>query len=456
MVTSNAAEGGRRARRAAERERSTRAPEGLETRRRRELPHTTELGLVHGRRAAVPRTSRRRLAVAAGRALRQRRVWAGLLVVALVALIPGIWRLSEDTVTVADVRGPARPAETAPPVTPSATGTTAKAKARPTAVAKKTAKARTTKTAARPRVATGSTARITSARSGLPWPSGLYMPGSKPSNAVAFGDWRGAAVDVVVDWPQRRTWDDIVDPAWLYRAWKNTPYTKVFGVAPIPEGEDADLAGCAAGEYNDHWRQFGRTIQASGLADESVIRLGWEFNGNWYKWSANSPRQFAECWRQIVGTVKQQAPQLLFDWNVNRGRGESVADAAEAYPGDKYVDIVGVDSYDVFPGATSEATWQKQYSGRFGLKHWADFARAHGKKLSVPEWGVYPGTSHAGNNGGDNPFYIAKMRAFFAQQGSRLAYESYFNEPASYYAGSIFGAGQNPTAGEKYRRLFRS
>ena len=73
----------------------------------------------------------------------------------------------------------------------------------------------------------------------------------------------------------------------------------------------------------------------------------------------------------------------------------------------------------------------------------------------MPEWGVYPGTAHAGHNGGDNPRYIAKMRGFFAAQGRRLAYEAYFNESDGYYAGSLFGPAQNPAAAAKYRALWR-
>jgi hypothetical protein len=144
----------------------------------------------------------------------------------------------------------------------------------------------------------------------------------------------------------------------------------------------------------------------------------------------------------------------LWDWNVNRGKGSSVTDARRAYPGDAYVDIVGVDSYDMWPGVTSEADWARQYSGPFGLKFWSDFARAHGKRISVPEWALYP--ANAGSNGGDNAFYISKMRGFFKSQGSHLAYEAYFNESAPYVSGSLFGPTQNPAAAAKYKSLFGS
>ncbi len=212
------------------------------------------------------------------------------------------------------------------------------------------------------------------------------------------------------------------------------------------------MAGCAAGSYNSKWRQFGQNIKAAGLDDETIIRLGWEFNGNWYKWQARDPQQFARCWRQIVTSAESVAPALRWDWNVNRGRGQSVADARLAYPGDAYVDIVGVDSYDAWPGARDEVGWQAQYSGPYGLKFWADFAAAHGKKLSVGEWGNSTGPVASGQSGGDNPFYIAKMVNFFRSQGGNLAYEAYFNESAPYFAGAIFAPTQVPAAAAQYRR----
>ena len=432
---------------------------------------TPEDDVTRRRRVARPTGTRRRAELAVGRAVSQRRIWGAALTVLMVLLIPGATVLSQQ-VNVTDgglsadggnaaqstldqfpdaVRAPLPTTVAQPTPSPSATakvGAQAKQKAG-------SGKQRTNQPARRtPGLAAGSMAGLSDAASGLGWASGAYIPGSSPSKVAAFGAWRGAGMDLATDWENRNNWNDIVDPTWLYQAWKGTPYTKVFGVAPIPDGDpSATMAGCAAGDYNDKWTQFGQNIKAAGLDDQTVIRLGWEFNGNWYRWQATDPAQFAECWRQIVGTVKQVAPKLTWDWNVNRGPGDSVVDARQAYPGDAYVDVIGVDSYDMWPGATDEASWQVQYSGPYGLKFWSDFAAAHHKKFSVPEWGVYPGTASQGHNGGDNPFYIAKMESFFKSEGSLLAFESYFDDSASYYGGSIFGPTENPAAAAKYQAL---
>jgi hypothetical protein len=288
----------------------------------------------------------------------------------------------------------------------------------------------------------------TTNRSGLAWSSGVYIPGDDTGAVESFGSWRGAKTDVTVTWPARSNWNDVTNSTWIYDRWKNAPQTLVLGLPPFPENVGASMGACASGAYNQQWRQFGTTIKGSGISERTIVRLGWEFNGNWYAWSARNPGEFAACWRQVVSSAESTAPGLRWDWNTNRGPSQLGIDSRDAYPGDAFVDIVGVDSYDGWPGVKSEADWNEHLNGSYGLKFWADFARQHGKKLSIPEWGVYPGTAWAGHNGGDNPLYVNKMFGFFRSQQDNLAYEAYFNEPASYYAGAL---DMNPKAATEYR-----
>ena len=102
------------------------------------------------------------------------------------------------------------------------------------------------------------------------------------------------------------------------------------------------------------------------------------------------------------------------------------------------MDTIGVDSYDMWPGATSAANWQKQLNGTQGLNYWLAFAIAHGKKFAVPEWGnVTPGTV-ARSSGGDNPAYVNDMRGFFQANAANLAWESNFQGTA---VGGNYGTG---------------
>jgi hypothetical protein len=115
------------------------------------------------------------------------------------------------------------------------------------------------------------------------------------------------------------------------------------------------------------------------------------------------------------------------------------------------VNMVGVDSYDRWPPATTAAGWQSQLNGTQGLNYWLAFAESHGKPLSVPEWGnVSSGTS----TGGDDPLYVQDMRAFFAASAAHLAFEANFQGvPGS--TGGSYGAGTTvPAAAAAYRAGF--
>ena len=65
---------------------------------------------------------------------------------------------------------------------------------------------------------------------------------------------------------------------------------------------------------------------------------------------------------------------------------------ADYYPGDAFVDIIGIDTYDALPGnptyASPGARWTALYAQPSGLGQVMTFAQAHGKPLRVPEWGL--------------------------------------------------------------------
>jgi hypothetical protein len=292
------------------------------------------------------------------------------------------------------------------------------------------------------------------ARSGLSWASGAYLINDTPAGGVAFASWRRRRLDVVDDFPARATWDDVANPTWLYQRWKGRPYTMAFGVAMIPENvPGVSLNACSKGNYNAYWRKFGSVIQSYGLG-HSIIRLGWEFNGDWYVWKAAKPATWAECWRQIVTSARSTAPGLQWDWNVNRGVGTGLPNPKRAYPGNAYVNMIGVDSYDWWPPATTKAGWRSQLYGPQGLKYWLTFAEAHGKPLSVPEWGNVTSSSTAGSGaqvGGDDPRYVRTMEAFFKAHAAQISFECNFQGGPTSTGGS-YGAGTAvPNASAAYR-----
>jgi beta-mannanase len=92
-----------------------------------------------------------------------------------------------------------------------------------------------------------------------------------------------------------------------------------------------------------------------------VIRLAHEFNGNWYPYGAGfgtktettgtnkkgeTATEFKEWWQRLVGIKNEVVcPKVSIAWNPNTWGGASQVDPSTYYPGDAYVDYVGLDSY---------------------------------------------------------------------------------------------------------------
>jgi hypothetical protein len=293
---------------------------------------------------------------------------------------------------------------------------------------------------------------------GFPWESGVSYPeaggftaAAQAQAARAFGSWRGRGVGVAVAWPARGTWADFTQVSSFYKTWAKQPYVKAFGIPLFPDNAGATVGACIAGSYDGHWRAFARTMNRTGLAAQgTIIRLGWEFNQT-AQWG--SPSQFAACFRQVQRTVSAIAPGLVWDWNVNRGPSGQMPGSSvlSAYPGNGYVNLIGVDSYDDWPPANTSGGWQAQLNGPYGLNFWLRFAKAHGKLLSVPEWGVASGGIWPGHEGGDDPGYIKDMYGFFAANKKWIAFESYYNDGGT----SIYNPVQNPLASAAYMKLWR-
>lgn len=122
-----------------------------------------------------------------------------------------------------------------------------------------------------------------------------------------------------------------------------------------------------------------------------VLRFAHEMNGSWYPWSegynGNTTGQYAQAWRH-VWTLFQQAgaTNVIWDWAPNVLRGASNTDLAELYPGDAYVDWVGMTAYD-----DRETTASALFSPTL------DKIRAFTQRpLLISETGAQPGAQKAG------------------------------------------------------------
>ncbi len=239
----------------------------------------------------------------------------------------------------------------------------------------------------------------------------VYAGPGDPAGVAAFGTWLGRTPTRAVDFLDHRYgWTGIENPGWMMKAWAGNPYKLTISVPLLPAGAGTLQQG-AAGAYNASFDRLARALVSAGRGD-SILRLGWEFNGNWMPWQArNDPAAYAAYWRQVVNTMRAVPGQSFkFDWCPNLGWEISES----SYPGDAYVDYIGQDVYD--PLGNWGGSWSTLQTFDWGLNWHRDFARAHGKPMSFPEWGLW---------GVDNPDFIQRMHDWIRQ--NNVAYHSYFN-----------------------------
>ena len=180
----------------------------------------------------------------------------------------------------------------------------------------------------------------------------------------------------------------------------------------------------AEGAYTSYDKQFAANLVAAGLGD-SVIRLSPESNGTWNADSlGTTPAQWRlwdETWDLTVAAMRS-VPGANFQFDFNIAALYRPLPLAQIYPGDAYVNFIGVDAYDSGNlGDTAAERWNTAYNGTDGIAAVAAFATVHNKPFSIPEWGIAP-VSDGGF--GDDPTFVNGIASVV--ENTDTAYQSYF------------------------------
>jgi len=269
----------------------------------------------------------------------------------------------------------------------------------------------------------------------------------------AFESWLGRPVAVVLDFLQMDSWKGMENEAgWITGCWKQLPGRTLAISVPMLVGEGRpSLEQGASGALDGHFAALARALVAGGAAD-AFVRIGWEFNGGWYPWTARGQAPaYARYWRRIAQAMRGVAgARFRFDWTAAIIDGPTVA----AYPGDDVVDVIGLDVYnESWPRIADPAQrWAHLLHQPAGLVWHRDFANARGKPRSFPEWGT--GTRPDGHGGGDDPVFVRNMLAWMAG-GGPIAYDCYWDYHASDYDAKVVG-GRFPRAAAALRAGLRA
>jgi hypothetical protein len=212
------------------------------------------------------------------------------------------------------------------------------------------------------------------------------------------------------------------------------------------------LTNAAHASDVDGWTQVAQAIQSLGLNSPStVIRLGHEPNGNWYPWSTNNDpnamTRYRQAFQHAHDAVKAVCPLVRFDMCLNVGNG-GLAAIAGHYPGDAYVDIMGLDFYDYAINKSIPQFVTSQ--NHCGFTDISAFAIAHRKKFALNEWALGTNPDVVVR---DNPFYVASIYNALSTLASMYGpnfvdHDSYFNSPGNHNLSA------NPLSQKVYRQLW--
>jgi mannan endo-1,4-beta-mannosidase len=147
-----------------------------------------------------------------------------------------------------------------------------------------------------------------------------------------------------------------------YSSW-NEPFQSGFAEAAARRGAvplvqmnpyGVSLGDIASGRYDGYLSTFASAIRS--YHRPVILSFGHEMNGYWYPWGYKytSPAVFVDAWRHIVTLFRSlDAGNVTWLWTVNIIQTNGgIRSPLPWWPGNSYVDWVGIDGYYSTPAST--------------------------------------------------------------------------------------------------------
>lgn len=151
-------------------------------------------------------------------------------------------------------------------------------------------------------------------------------------------------------------------PLLSWEPWKGLQYGK--------NQPKYSLENIINGKFDTYITSFARAAKA--WQHPFFLRFAHEMNGDWYPWSevanGNSRGQYVQAWQHVHDIFTDVgASNVTWVWCPGRvfGRGLSLADLQEMYPGDSYVDWVGMDGYNAGNDGLGWQTFSKVFTALY-------------------------------------------------------------------------------------------
>jgi len=220
------------------------------------------------------------------------------------------------------------------------------------------------------------------------------FPADDLSEAIAFNRWIKNKLSVVITfvpvdvspYVRKQFVNEYLDALW------KAGFVPIVTLEPWSIEEISSSKLLKNNNLREQFRawanQFAKWIGPSSQR-KLILRPAHEMNGSWYPWSADAgvnPVEYRRMWRAVYDIFQDKvlcSDDIRWLWSINAETTADV-DVAAYYPGDAYVDWVGVDGYN-FGGSQDWSVWRNPESVfERAFKKVRDISDA---PLSVPEFG---------------------------------------------------------------------
>jgi hypothetical protein len=280
-----------------------------------------------------------------------------------------------------------------------------------------------------------------------------------------WANWRGRPVDVSETWNDAKDssgkldWGDMNALYTVHEYYSDGKWGGALSLAQPMYAQDENVNGCATTDEISTWAN---ALKDAWPRADAFIRLGWEFNGDWYTWKQNpgDAAAFKSCWIRWHDTLKAASPDFKLVWNPNNQSSNGSLDVRSFWPGKEYVDAAGPDAYALSENGSLIDVNKKGPNGEpLGINAWVDWVAQQGVPFASPEWAIRDQTW-----GSTDPEYLTQMRTAFqkaASSSTGLAYESYFDGSTAFSCqfsihDADCGYDKHPDAANRYKSLWSS
>jgi beta-mannanase len=111
------------------------------------------------------------------------------------------------------------------------------------------------------------------------------------------------------------------------------------------------------GTQDDYISSFAQ--QVKNYNSPVLLRFAHEMNGNWYPWG-NRPAEYVNAYRKVVDVFRENGvDNVRFVWCINSDNVPytPIENSAQYYPGNAYVDYIGIDGFN-FGTSQSSSEWR--------------------------------------------------------------------------------------------------